>query len=178
MRAFLGIPIHGDLKDKIILAQKRFSQFDIKFVEPVNFHFNLKFFSELEEGKIEDVKAAVSSACRKYRPFDIKIAGVGAFPSKERARVVWLGVDLGNENLVSLGDSIQKELQNIGFEGEIFTPHLTLGRVRSFNASLSKHIEELEDFEAGIMKVEKIVLFQSTLCPSGPVYGALFNVLL
>lgn len=176
MRAFLGVPVKSDLRDKIMLAQRRFLQFDIKFVEPENFHFNLKFFDNLSEDKIGDVKAAVIEACRNFSPFEIKIAGVGAFPSKERARVVWLGVGEGRDMLVSLGISVQKEIQNAGLgQAEDFVPHLTLGRVRSADASIARRIEEMKDFEAGTMSVNRIVLFKSTLGPSGPVYEEVFS---
>jgi len=49
MRAFLGISIPDSLKPKILRIQDKFDDFDIKFVEKENLHFNLRFFRDIEE---------------------------------------------------------------------------------------------------------------------------------
>ena len=102
MRAFLGISISEDLKNKILNIQKKFSAFDIKFVEPENLHFNLKFFREIENENIEKLRRVVEEIVKKYQPFDIEIRGLGVFPNKSYIRVVWIGVKEGYNNLMSL----------------------------------------------------------------------------
>ena len=58
MRAFLGIPITRDIVPNIERIQKRFSDFDIKMVEKENFHFNIKFFGEIDE-KTDSLKPTI-----------------------------------------------------------------------------------------------------------------------
>ena len=43
MRAFIAIEIPEELKVRISKVREDFRDFDIKFVEKENFHFNLKF---------------------------------------------------------------------------------------------------------------------------------------
>jgi 2'-5' RNA ligase len=177
MRAFLGIPVPEDLKARIMSVQKRFSGFDIKFVEPENLHFNLKFFGEINDEKVAELKNILNDVCRNFKPFEIKMAGLGAFPNKEYIRVVWIGVKDGYNEMISLADSIQSSIKSFNFENdERFVPHLTLGRVRS-----GRNKEEIanileENIEIGNMKVDRIVLFQSKLNPDGPKYEEVFNV--
>jgi 2'-5' RNA ligase len=179
MRAFLGIPISDALKPKIVNIQDAFYNVDIKFVEKENLHFNLKFFREIDEEKLEDFKKTIEYVCKQFEPFEIKISGVGAFPSKNYVRVIWLGVKDGYQTMISVAETIENALESMGFEKEEkFVPHLTLGRVRSGRNKneLLVLLKKLEDIEIGTMKIDKVVLFQSKLSPNGPTYEEVFNI--
>jgi len=179
MRAFLGIPISDALKPKIVIIQDSFYNFDIKFVEKENLHFNLKFFREIDNEKLEILKKTIEDICKQFEPFEIKISGVGAFPSKNYVRVIWIGVKDGFQTLTALAETIETALESLGFEkDEKFTPHLTLGRVRSGRNKneLLVLLRKLEDIEVGTMKIDKVILFQSKLSPNGPIYEEVFNI--
>ena len=179
MRAFLGIPISEELKSKILAIQKRFSNFDIKLVEPENLHFNLKFFREIGNEEIDKLKQILEETSEKFEPFEIEIKGIGAFPSTNYIRVIWLGVKEGYNTMTTLAETIQDSIEVLGFlkKGR-FVPHLTLGRVRTARnkEDLRSLIEELSDIEIGKMKVDKIILFKSKLSPTGPIYEEVFSV--
>jgi RNA 2',3'-cyclic 3'-phosphodiesterase len=179
MRAFLGISVPKEMKTSIISAQNKFSGFDIKFVEPENLHFNLRFFGEINEEDAGKVKTLLGEALRNLRPFEIKIAGMGAFPNKDYIRVVWIGVKDGHQEIVSLAEAVQGSIQSLGFEAEEkFVPHLTLGRVRSGRnkEELSKLLDKTVDLEIGTMKVDEVKMFQSKLGPNRPIYEEVFSV--
>ncbi|MEM5872337.1 MAG: RNA 2',3'-cyclic phosphodiesterase [Candidatus Aenigmatarchaeota archaeon] len=178
MRAFIGISIPEELKPKIKEIQNKFSKFDIKFVEPENLHFNLKFFKDLRN--TEKVKGKLKDISSHFKPFEIKIAGIGAFPSKNYIRVIWLGVKEGYQQLVSLAKFIQSSLEELGYTEEEFVPHLTLGRVRTGKNKneIIMLLNELENVEIGNMEVKEIKLFQSKLTPTGPIYNEVFRIIL
>jgi 2'-5' RNA ligase len=181
MRAFLGISIPEELKPRIISIQDKFLDFDIKFVEQENLHFNLKFFRELSDDDVERLKKLLDDVCKRFQPFNIKISGVGAFPNKNYIRVLWLGVKDGYQILASLAEMIENSLESLGYESEEkFVPHLTLGRVRSGRNKneMIVLLKELEDVEIGEMEIKEITLFQSKLSPDGPVYEELFKIIL
>lgn len=177
MRAFIGIPIPEALIKKISQIQREFKDFDIKFVEPENLHFNLRFLGETE--KIPEIKAILKDISTEFKSFEIKVSGLGVFPSKNYIRVVWIGVKDGYQDIVSLAKRINEKLAEIGFKKETrFEPHLTLGRARTGRnkQGLLKKINELETTEIGSMAVNNIVLFQSQLSPKGPTYKEIFSV--
>jgi len=179
MRVFIGINISEDLKPKIFQLQNKFSNFDIKFVELENLHFNLKFFREIEEDQLEKIKKILEEVSKQFESFKIKITGLGAFPSKNYIKVIWLGVKDGYQIFTSLAETIENYLEAIGFEREKrFVPHLTLGRVRSGRNKneLLILMRELENIEIGSMKIQEIKLFQSKLGPTGPIYEELFGI--
>ena len=110
MRAFLGISIPEELKPRIASIQDNFLDFDVKLVEQENLHFNLKFFKELRDDDVEKLKKLLNDVCKRFQPFSIKISGVGAFPSKNYIRVLWLGVKDGYQTLASLAETIENSL--------------------------------------------------------------------
>lgn len=178
MRAFLGIPVPEELKPMITSIQDTLDVFDIKLVEKENLHFNLKFFREISEEQVEALRKALDVVSKSFQPFEISLSGVGAFPSMNYIRVVWIGVKDGYQTLASLAETVDTASESLGFETEEkFTPHLTLGRVRTARSKneLIVALKELENTEIGKMKVDRLVLFQSKLSPNGPAYEEVFR---
>jgi 2'-5' RNA ligase len=179
MRVFLGISIPDELKSRIESIQDSFSDFDIKFVERENLHFNLKFFGEVSSEDIEKVKKILEDICKQFQPFEIEIAGIGAFPSRNYVRVIWLGVKEGYQKLSSLAEMIETAIETLDFHSEErFVPHLTLGRVRSGRNKneIIALLKQMESIEIGKMIVDEIILFQSKLSPNGPIYEEVFKI--
>lgn len=152
------------------------SQADVKWVEEENFHLTLKFLGEVDPGRLGEVAGALRSAVREVPAFRFQATGTGAFPSPRRARVIWVGVGEGTSQLRHLAARVDAELARLGFppEERPFTPHLTLGRVRSPRGldELARLLEGAR-FPALEVTVDGIVLFQSVLGRAGPLYTAL-----
>jgi 2'-5' RNA ligase len=76
-----------------------------------------------------------------------------------------------------LQKEVDGELKKIGFKPEErdFHPHLTLGRAKSNRGreELIGRMETFQEEEFGHFRVESVVLFQSDLKPSGPIYTRL-----
>src|SRR5439155_960402 len=76
--------------------------------------------------------AAIAQATSGFAAFEATVAGLGAFPTPTRPRVIWAGVGRGADALVGLAGRVDEALAALGFEREPrpFSPHATLGRVR------------------------------------------------
>ena len=179
MRAFLGIPIPDELKPRINQIQDGLDDFDVKLVEKENLHFNLKFFKDIENEKVEKLKEILSKISTQFEPFEINIDGMGAFPSKSYVKVVWLGVKEGSQTFKALAEMIENSLEKLEIEKEEeFVPHLTLGRVKSSRnkTELLVFLRKYEKIQVGKMMIDELTLFQSKLSPKGPVYEEVFTV--
>jgi 2'-5' RNA ligase len=145
----------------------------IKWVEPRNLHFTLKFLGEVPEAKFAHVAAALERL-RDSEAFDIHLEGVGAFPNLRSARVVWVGISEGADRLAALAARVEDALADAGFprEARAFSPHLTLGRVRDSERvpALKTALEALRCANFGVQRVESVVLMESRLSPKGPTY--------
>ena len=174
IRAFLAVDLDDNLKPKINRIIREFKKIDanIKYVDLANLHFTLKFFGDIDTNGIDLLNEKISEVVGESEPFEIKIKGCGAFPNKNRIKVIWVGLD-GDELLKDLHDRLDAEFVKLGFEKDRkFSSHLTIGRMKSGKGKnqVKSAIEEFEDVEIGTMKVDKIILKKSTLKPSGPIY--------
>jgi RNA 2',3'-cyclic 3'-phosphodiesterase len=185
MRAFIAIPLTEEVHTKLALLQDRLMkpEADVKWVKPCNIHLTLKFLGDADKDKIQRIISALKEALKTCARFDISIAGTGAFPGLSYPKIIWAGISEGKSQCILLQKAVEPRLKGLGFDKKAlpFSPHLTLGRVRS-----GKNIKELintlkteKDF--GIkakIPVNKITLFSSTLTPKGPIYESLEEFLL
>src|SRR3990172_12880998 len=106
MRLFIAVMVPEKLSHTIEQAQKPFEKLklDAKFVEPTNFHYNLKFLGEVDEDKIPEIKHAINKIASQHSKFDAYISGIGAFPSKNYARVIWAGATEGSKRLEAIAN--------------------------------------------------------------------------
>ena len=136
-------------------------------------HLTLRFFDELPEERVEDVRAAAGAAAAAAAPFDLELEGVGCFPPRGPAKVFWVGCGAGREALVALAEALSAALESRGFAGDTrpFSPHLTLARARNRRGSSAVAAAVRRSAAAvgtlGRVGVDRLLLVQSTL-GSGP----------
>jgi 2'-5' RNA ligase len=176
VRAFLAVPVFGD--ETVARLQTLLSQLrDLRGIRTVpshQLHFTLKFFEELPEAKLAAAKAAAAKAAAASSSFSLKLLGLGTFPPRGPARVLWVGSADGGEKLVSLAAGAEREFTFEGFEPEArrFSSHLTLARVKDPRASrdAATFASANADFDGGTIDVKELVLYHSVLGPSGAAH--------
>jgi len=179
MRLFIGIEVPQSPKLLEIFEIVKNAGADIKLVEPYNIHITLLFLGEVREDRVEEVKDSMSGL--KFNKFKVILKGLGAFPNLTRPRVVWVGIVEGQQQLRQIRSYILNELLKRKIRPEDdkdFSPHLTIGRVKSYNSisNLINTINENMNVDIGTFEVNNVVLFKSTLTPKGPIYDKLFEV--
>ncbi len=183
MRTFIAIELPQELTSQIDQLQTvlRKTSADVSWVKPQNVHITLKFLGEVREEKIEEVYQATEQSVKELRKFQVNLQGLGGFPNMKRPRVIWIGVEKGKEVLAQVYPKVEEEFFRIGFakENRDFTPHLTIGRVKS-----PKNLERLAveinqtKFQTEEFEIKDVVVMKSTLLPTGAVYTPLKKVLL
>jgi RNA 2',3'-cyclic 3'-phosphodiesterase len=184
LRTFIAVEIAPNIRSSAqrLIERLRISQAKVKWIEPENLHFTLKFLGDVPAAEINDVCRAVEKAAAPFTPFELVAKGCGAFPSPARPRTVWMGVNDGAEPMELLVQAIERSLEPLGFarEHRRFTPHLTLGRVREGPAvgllQLADLITKLAEFDAGSMIIDEVTVFSSTLSRGGAKYEALSRI--
>lgn len=152
----------------------------VRWVRHDGIHLTLKFIGEIEASKLDDIEAVVEKVVKNYKPFKIKLAGKGAFPNLKRPKVFWIGIsDMENtikKIQVELEDAFEKE----GFPREErgFSPHLTLGRVKFQDPTVSKISLEMERMTVEEIEftLNEVVIMQSDLQPNGAMYTPLRKI--
>ncbi len=179
IRSFLAIEVPPAIQKKMETVQKdlKSSDADVRWASPDKIHLTLKFFGNIEESQIDSIMSSIEEPVRGTQPFQIRVRGTGAFPNPKNPRVLWIGLTEGKETLGHLQKELESSLEKLGFQPEDrpFSPHLTLGRVKSGRGkgALTAKIEKYREEEFGEFQVERVILFKSDLKPSGPIYTAL-----
>ena len=151
----------------------------IKVVDVEQLHITLKFLGPTDESLVPKIVEAMRSAIDGVKPFEMKLAGSGVFPSRSNARVVWAGLE-GADPLGVMASRLENLLAGLGFQKENrpFRPHLTIARVKDPRASLAaaEAAEEFAKVDFGSETVQSILLKKSVLSPSGPTYSTVAEV--
>ncbi|MEM2192349.1 MAG: RNA 2',3'-cyclic phosphodiesterase [Candidatus Hadarchaeales archaeon] len=181
VRAFVAVKISDEVRRKLVEVQGALAKAgaEQKLVEPENLHLTLKFLGEVQQEKIRRIVEKVSEAVAGTEPFDIHVAGIGAFPSIGYARVVWAGMAEGGEKVAEVQKKIDSALTSLGFSPERdFHPHITLSRVKFVRekARFVEFLKEMAKADFGVTRVDSVSLEQSTLTSKGPIYSTLAKV--
>ena len=182
MRSFIAIELPEEIKKHLNRLQQELKSCgaDVKWVEPANIHLTLKFLGEIDEQTRDAVAAAMQDVAAKHKGFACSLGAVGAFPRPEAPRVIWIGLDAGDNEVKDIASGLEERLSCAGIprEDRPFSSHITLGRTRSavnirllgekLHASAASTLTAVAAF-----RVEKIYLFKSTLTPHGPIYGVI-----
>lgn len=153
----------------------------IKWIDHGIMHLTLAFLGDTDEKRIPELSEMLKVYCAGSGKFDFKIKGLGVFRNLRDLRIIWAGVS-DDGNLERLYNKISAGLSDKGFprEERPFSPHLTLGRVKSVSNSdiVKALLEKYRDKEFQSVNVKEVILFESILMQTGPVYKPLdrFNL--
>ncbi|GMT45234.1 MAG: RNA 2',3'-cyclic phosphodiesterase [bacterium] len=145
----------------------------ISWVKPDNFHLTLKFLGKTPEERFSTLRTALQQVAKQTTVFPMKMAGTGIFGSSYKPRVLWFSVE-NDDAIHRLGEDVLSVLDNAGFprDRQNFVPHLTIGRINKiehkkiFQDAVAAHRHDfLQKFT-----VDKIILYESLLKPSGVTY--------
>lgn len=180
VRTFLSVNIENeDLLSRLKYLQRRLDTdaAKLKMVEEENIHFTLRFFGDVTHAQLEKIQTSLESV--DLDTFSIEIHGVGAFPTKRRPRVIWVGVTRNGNLMVELKSEVDKHLEKVGYQRERkpFTPHATIARVRRVydRDGLYTQLDLLSAADIGTMTVSEFTMMKSTLTPSGAIYDTIWK---
>lgn len=171
MRAFLAIELGEQARRAAERATGALRQSvrerAVRWARPENYHVTLFFLGEIDPGSVAELAREVGRRVRDVAPFEVHFAGLEAFPSARRPRVIAARLE-PEAPLSALAARVAEGCEAAGFPSEArrFRAHLTLGRLRD-RAHPDLTAVELE---AASLLVSEVVLFESALHPDGAVH--------
>jgi len=178
VRTFIAIALSDEIRTRLAAAQERLraANCPVKWVKPDLMHVTLRFLGEIQEPAIPDIERTLASAAHGVRPFQVTVAGLGAFPERGAPRVLWAGLS-DNGSLALLNRRIEDSLSQLGFapQDRPFSPHLTLGRVKDPRRAhaLRRLLDKHASATFGSCTIEELLLILSVVSPAGPTYTPL-----
>jgi 2'-5' RNA ligase len=182
IRTFLAVELSDGLRDNIagLLTRLKtgveFTGAHPKWVDPGGIHLTLKFFGQTSDQQRAEIVDALRPVAAKHAAHTVRVRGLDAFPSHRKPRVLWVGVKKASP-LIALQEDVEQALEPIGWPAEDreFSPHLTLARIKSLRRTqaMMDVIHSHGDADLGDWLIPEMVLFQSTLRPTGAIYTPL-----
>ncbi len=169
LRLFVALEVPAELKAAIgdAIAPLRDAFPRARWSPPDNWHVTLKFLGSTWPRLVGWVNEQVSAVAADRAPFATRLTDLGVFPSPNRARVVWAGLDDGRGRMAELALALDHALSSeFKPESRAFRPHLTVGRSEP---PLAVRLRE-EPLDAAPFEVREIVLFRSHLQRPAPRY--------
>ena len=141
----------------------------IRWVDPVNFHFTLKFLGETPASQLGDLLAGLQVV--RGTGFELQLKSVSQLPPEGRANVVIVDLACIPPEMLELHAAVETGCIALGFAGETraYHPHLTLARL-----SVPRFVSRETDLPIPPAKfsVQEFLLMESTQTPAGSVYRA------
>lgn len=187
MRVFIAIDLSPEAKKEIEKFYKKVlfkKHWPVKWEKPEKLHLTLVFLGEIKKTKLQPIKSAIKKVIRNFKPFLISFKGLGCWPEFAYPRVIWLGLKGDLKSLAMIQKNLEKELIKIGFNLEIkpFSPHITLGRIKNEceykeRIEIGRQLRRYMIYDLGSkINVDKIVIYESKLKPTGSVYKRLLEI--
>jgi 2'-5' RNA ligase len=167
---FIAIDLPAPVRDQLTALYEPVRGF--AWTRPEQLHLTLRFLGEVEVALRATLEAALARVA--VEPFVLPVGGLGGFPPRGPARVLWIGVGHGHPRLHQLRQQIDDALLGAGLALDVrsFQPHVTLGRVKDEAppGAVAQFLKHHREFEAAPFRASAFVLYASELRPAGAVH--------
>jgi 2'-5' RNA ligase len=134
-RVFIAINLPGEIKKSLVKYQANWPELPIRWIKPENLHITLIFLGNLNDQETAEACKAVEEVAPKHTPFSVNLNKIYyGPPQKMPPRMVWVKGESSQE-LTNLKNDLEKALServNFRLENRAFIPHITLGRLRTW----------------------------------------------
>jgi RNA 2',3'-cyclic 3'-phosphodiesterase len=167
IRAFFGVPVPEPQRTQLgaFLAECAIVAPEFRWSVTENLHLTIRFIGAVDRGVVEGIADRLDGTSGPA--IQLALGEAGIFKRSRLARVVWLGLKSGADELKALAARVEAECRAAGLASETraFAAHLTLARARSRDGALAPELPAiplLAPWSAG-----ELVLYWSHLKKGG-----------
>lgn len=134
---------------------------------PDQWHLTLAFATDLPERSLDDAVERLAAAALKRPAMTFGIAGGGAFPDPDRAKILYARLagdetDLSQLERLAAGARVALSKSGARVDGQRFRPHLTLARLGNPD-NVTVWARLLDAYEGPTWRLSEVVLIESHL---------------
>lgn len=178
IRAFFALPLTAPMRGELARLVDQMRREDwakaVRWVASENLHLTLRFLGDTPRQLLTDLEGCVREAVAELAGFEVRLRGIGLFPSHRRPRVV--AAELADvDDLGMLARTLESAVVAHGLPAEDrpFRSHITLGRIRGRLAARPRLDHRLD---GPSMWVGEVVLYRSVLRRTGAIYSELARI--
>ncbi len=174
-RLFVSLELPASVADALVRLNP--GRPGVRWVSAAQLHLTLAFLGQVAPETEEKLKMQLRAI--RFTRFFLPLHGLGAFPAKGRAKIVWLGVGQGHPHLFQLHKRVTDAALAAGIEPDLrpWHPHLTLARCEEVvPQTLAPFLRAHAEFDAGLVPIDSFQLKSSRLTPAGSIYQTELSV--
>lgn len=160
-RLFVALALPDVVRDE--LAALMLPLDGARWTAPEKLHLTMRFVGDADAERRERFAEALTRV--RVEPFILAAEGVGVFPTRGPAKVLWAGLGRAHTRLFQLRKQIDEALLAIDLTLDVhnFQPHITLGRIGETHdpKELAKFLERQAKFESPPFRVSEFQLVAS-----------------
>jgi 2'-5' RNA ligase len=166
MRLFVAVAVPGEVASELeaAVAPLRLSWPSLRWTGREAWHLTLAFLGEVNDAVAGSLAPQMELAAASHPRLALSLAGSGAFPDADRARVLWTGVQDERHGLSGLAGSVADKARDGGAppaeERRDFQAHLTLARSRA-PVDVRTLVAKLSDYAGNPWTAQEIYLIRS-----------------
>ena len=175
MRVFIAVDIPEEIRKRLATVQEELRSISAsaRWVPSESIHLTLRFIGEIPDKRRVDIDHALEGLT--WKPFPVKVRGIGFFPGTRSPRVCWAGLE--SATMEGLANEIDTRLERAGFDRErrAFRAHVTLARAknRPLERALVTASTPFTNADFGTFTADRCYLYESVLKAGGSVYTKL-----
>lgn len=171
-RLFVAVPIPPAVRSTMANGVEDLRRHcpTFRWVQPEHWHVTLRFLGPTDPKWLPWIHDRITHAARSFPSFGTHLQGIGAFPSLDRARVLWIGVADPDRSWPALASVLEERLgERFAPAPPVsFTPHVTVARSRR-PVALADRVRTAP-LDAGAFTVDALALIRSHLRGAGVAY--------
>jgi RNA 2',3'-cyclic 3'-phosphodiesterase len=135
---------------------------DLTWTRPEQWHLTLTFHAELDADHVRRLERTVARCASIRDATSARFRGGGAFPSRSRGRILWVGVEPADRGLAGIQRNLTARLRRQGWslDDRRYRPHLTVARSRA-RQDFSAMVDALETYTGPSWAVDRIAIVVS-----------------
>lgn len=130
-RCFVAVPISDELRTALHEYVAELRQLPWadgwRWTDPAGWHVTLAFLGDIAPSSVPEIAKALREVAARRSVFTVPTGGFGVFPSSQRPRVLWYGVDDPSGQLAALATDVRAALHVVHSP---FRGHITVARKR------------------------------------------------
>jgi len=183
-RTFIAIELPPQVHAHLADCQQRLRRAggDVRWVRPDLIHLTLVFMGNVPTDMLADLEKTVREAAAPFAALAMRVQSAGRFPPRGLPRTIWIGIEEPSGGLAALQKALAQATAAFAEKEEdrSYTPHLTLGRVKSPRGGrdLAGAVDAMAGETGPSFEAREVTIFKSDLSPQGPTYTPLAKIAL
>jgi len=178
VRAFVALPVSAGQRNELVRCIAAWRETapetvrDFRLANPGQAHLTLVFLGEIDVAALPTLANVGREVARRHAPFVWSLGSLRGEPDASHARLVWLEVARGRDEIVALQADLEAALRATALyrpERRRFHPHVSFARARSKAAPLP----DLPPAVGAQATARVVTLVGSRLAPQGAQHEVL-----